>query len=196
MAAEMERRGPTAIPTTSSDSFSQPTGITQTRRFSEPVQSDSPRIFISYRRLDSADTVGRIYDKLVEHFGPDYVFKDVNSIPIGVDFPAYLEGVLAQCQLLIAVIGDKWLTIRDEMGVRRLDDPHDFVRIEIETAIRRNLPVFPILVQGAAMPSDKELPTTISTLTYKNAVAVRRDPDFHPDMDRLIKGIEERLHKT
>jgi ribosomal protein L7/L12 len=151
------------------------------------------RIFISYRRDDSADVSGRIYDRLAAKYGKDAIFKDVDSIPFGVNFKTHLESVVQQCTVQLVVIGKEWLYITDGQGNRRLNDPHDFVRIEIEAALRRGIPVIPLLVMGASMPGASDLPSSLVELTFRNGTAVRRDPDFHRDMDRVIQGIEEWL---
>src|SRR5258706_14605852 len=151
------------------------------------------KIFISYRRDDSADIAGRIYDRLVAKFGRDNVFKDVDSIPFGVNFKKHLEGVVHQCAIELVLIGKQWLDIADAEGHRRLDDPRDFVRIEIEAALGRDIPVIPLLVSGASMPAEAHLPRSLVELTYRNGTAVRRDPDFRHDMDRLIASLEQWL---
>src|SRR5476649_137833 len=96
-------------------------------------------LFVSYRRSDSADATGRIYDRLVSELGKDKVFKDVDSIPLGADFRAHLNAVVSGCQAVLAVVGPRWLDARNEAGVRRLDDADDFVRIELEAALARDL---------------------------------------------------------
>ena len=102
--------------------------------------TDSNAIFISYRRSDSNDVVGRIYDFLSQHFGPDVVFKDVDSIPLGVDFREHLNQTVGRCQVLVAVIGPTWVEVLQD----RLDQPAvDWVRAEIETALERKIPVIP-----------------------------------------------------
>ena len=150
-------------------------------------------IFISYRRDDSADVTGRIYDTLTQRFGKEAIFKDIDSIPFGVDFRKHLKEVIGSCGVLIAIIGDHWLTISDQEGQRRLDDPADYVRIEIESALQRDVPVIPLLVKGARMPKEGELPREMKDLAFRNGSMVRNDPDFHPDMDRLIKNLEQQL---
>jgi TIR domain len=145
-------------------------------------------IFISYRREDSSDVTGRIYDRLTAHFGKDTVFKDVDSIPLGVDFRKHLGDSVGRCDVLLTIIGKQWL-VADE-SQRRLDDVRDFVRIEIEAALQRDIPVIPVLVQGASVPKPADLPETLQSLVYRNGIACRPDPDFHSDMDRLIRGIE------
>ena len=112
-------------------------------------------IFVSYRRMDSNDVTGRIYDFLADHFGREVVFKDVDSIPLGVDFRTYLNDTVGSCQVLVAVIGPKWLEVLQE----RLDQPAvDWVRAEIETALGRAIPVIPLLVGGARLPGAADLP--------------------------------------
>ena len=154
---------------------------------------DTGNIFISYRRSDSADITGRIYDRLVDEFGRPVIFKDVDSIPLGTDFKEYLDRKVSDCNVLLAVIGDHWLEARDTSGNRRLDDPADFVRVEIESALEKGIPVIPIVVRGARMPLESELPLTLRRLVYMNGIQVRPDPDFHRDMDRLISALRNSI---
>jgi TIR domain len=159
----------------------------------QPVHSvKHDNIFVSYRRQDSADVTGRIYDRLIQRFGKEQIFKDVDSIPLGVDFREHLGGVVGKCDVLLAVIGNEWLA-GDTAGHRRIDDAKDFVRIEIEAALERKIPVIPVLVRGASVPTEQELPASLVLLSYRNGIAVRSDPDFHHDMDRLIAGLEAHL---
>lgn len=153
--------------------------------------SSSRNIFVSYRRSDSADIAGRIYDRLVGRFGKALIFKDVDSIPLGVDFKEHLDLKVGECSVLLAIIGDQWLDTSDAHGNRRLNDPADFVRIEIESALARNIPVIPLLVRGAKMPTEESLPDGLRKLHYRNGIAIRPDPDFHRDMDRLINALEK-----
>jgi hypothetical protein len=162
----------------------------------QPSARPSPaKVFLAYRREDSADITGRIYDKLIDHLGKDQVFKDVDSVPFGVDFRKHVDHVVSSCEIVLVVIGDRWLTTQDIKGQRRLDDPNDLVRLEIEAALRRDIPVVPVLVRSALMPSEGELPASIQALAYRNGIAVRVDPDFHADMDRLLSrlGFRPRL---
>jgi len=152
----------------------------------------SSRIFVCYRREDSADVTGRIYDRLSGHFGREHVFKDVDSIPLGVDFRAHLERVVGSCDAVVVVIGDRWLLV-EAGGSRRVDDSHDFVRVELETALERQIPVVPVLVGRAGLPRERDLPPSLAPLAYRQGTVVRPDPDFHHDMDRLIEGLDERL---
>jgi hypothetical protein len=148
-----------------------------------------PRIFISYRRNDSADVTGRIRDRLEARFGRDAIFTDVDSIPLGANFKAYIDEQVSRCDCVLAVIGPRWLSATDAKGSRRLDDPRDFVRAEVEAALARDVPVIPVLVQGASMPAADQLPASLGPLALRNGLRVRPDPDFRKDMDRLMSGI-------
>jgi TIR domain-containing protein len=149
------------------------------------------RIFISYRRRDSADVTGRIYDRLVNHFGEGAVFQDVEDIPLGMDFSEYIQEVVGKCDAFLAIIGNQWLDAADKAGGRRLDNPADNVRIEIESALLRKIPLIPVLVSGAEMPAADALPESLRKLAMRNATHVRPNPDFRSDMTRLIEGLEE-----
>lgn len=150
-------------------------------------------IFISYRREDAADVTGRIHDRLRQHFGEDAIFTDVDKIPLGVDFRAQLDDKVSRCKVLLPVIGRNWLAVKDHRGQPRLQDPDDFVRLEIESALRRDIPVIPLLVHGIEMPSKDDLPDSLQELAYRNGTRIRPDPDFHKDMDRLISALEQHL---
>jgi subtilisin family serine protease len=149
-------------------------------------------VFVSYRRHDSSDVTGRIYDSLTHRFGRDAVFKDVDSIPLGVDFRQVLTAKLANCYVFLAVIGPKWAGASKR---RPLDNVNDFVRIELEAAFQRGIPIIPVLVQGAHIPSPDRLPPSLQPLAYRNGILVRPDPDFHTDVERLVRGIEAYLPK-
>ncbi|MEP6985463.1 MAG: toll/interleukin-1 receptor domain-containing protein [Chloroflexota bacterium] len=151
-----------------------------------------PRIFISYRRSDSAAASGRIYDRLCVAFGEKAVFKDVDVIPPGANYPTLLNEAIARCDVLLAIIGSHWLTVVESNGQRRLDNPDDFVRIEIEAGLKRDsVLVIPILVDDAGMPSTGDLPESLRPLYYRNAAIVRNDPDFNRDIGRLITTIRD-----
>jgi len=151
-----------------------------------------PKIFISYRRADSRKDAGRIYDRLIQSFGKDNVFKDVDSIPLGKDFRGVLREAVAECDVLLAVLGKQWLTIKAEDGSRRLDNPNDFVRIEIESGLQRDkCLVIPVLVDHAPMPNADDLPLSLRELAFKNATIVRDDPDFHKDVNKIISALQE-----
>ncbi|MGE3507933.1 MAG: TIR domain-containing protein [Vicinamibacterales bacterium] len=160
---------------------------------SKQSANTSARVFISYRRAETADVTGRIYDRLVEHFGRRHVFKDVDSIRPGLDFRLHIQKELQGCQVAVVVIGDRWLSELGQSGMTRLLEPNDWVRLELEAVLQRGIPTIPALVKGASVPKEHELPSSIASLSYRAAVVVRSDPDFHRDVDRLIAGIEGNL---
>ena len=158
------------------------------------------KLFVSYRRDDTADLTGRLHEKLKGHFGPGTVFMDIDAIPLGVDFRKHLADEVNQCDVLLAVIGDHWLDATYQDGpkkdARRLDDPQDYVRIEVESALARGIPVVPLLVGRTAMPREADLPDGLKELAFRNAAAVRSGPDFHGQVDRLIRGLEQLLARN
>lgn len=148
------------------------------------------RIFISYRRQDTRDLTGRMCDRLISHFGPKSIFKDVDTIPPGPDFQQVLLSAIQSCDVFLAVIGDRWLSETALNGARRLDDPVDYVRVEIIEALKGRCTVIPVLAEGVRMPRPEDLPDALKPLTRRNASKLRSDPDFHRDMEKLIKAIE------
>jgi hypothetical protein len=150
-----------------------------------------PKIFISYRRDDTIDATGRMFDRLAAAFGTENVFKDVDSIPLGSDFTTIIAERLNDCEIVIVVIGRFWLTVRGRDGKARLDNPGDYVRIEIEQALNSRAVVVPALIGNIDMPREEQLPESIRKLTRKHAISIRPDPDFHRDMDRLIRALED-----
>jgi hypothetical protein len=158
---------------------------------SESSNASQGCIFLCYRRDDAGDAAGRIYDWLAREFPSGAVFKDVDSIPWGVDFSEHLSKVLQGCRVVLVVIGRHWTEARDVLGERRLDDPADYVRIEVETALGRpDLPVIPLLVSGAHMPRWTDLPESLRPLRLRNGTEVRRDPDFVADIGRLVRQLK------
>jgi len=151
--------------------------------------SEKGRIFISYRRADSAGYAGRIYDRLTAHFGVDAIFMDVDTIEAGLDFVKVLQNAVQSCDVLVALIGRRWLDIKDETGKRRLDEPEDFVRIEIAAALERDIRVIPVLVDGVNMPYSTELPENLKPLARRNAFQVDHH-SFNADARRLISQLE------
>jgi hypothetical protein len=149
-------------------------------------------IFISYRRRESSDPAGRLYDRLAERFGENQVFMDVDKIAPGVDFGEEISRAVAACRVLLAVIGPTWLTMADERGRRRLDDPDDLVRLEVEAALSRDVWVTPILTAGAVMPARHDLPESMADLARRNALTIRHE-SFGSDTGRLIAAIERVL---
>jgi len=153
------------------------------------------RIFLSYRRDDSADSTGRIYDRLEDHFGSENLVRDVDSIPPGCDFWEYISDAISESEVLLVVIGRNWQTVTNASGERRLADPRDPVRIEIEVALKKKIPIMPVVVQGAPYPDERQLPKSLKSLAFRSGIAVRPDPDFHRDVDRLIETLDRLLEK-
>lgn len=152
-------------------------------------------IFVGYRRDDTADVAGRIYDAMAQRFGRQRLFKDVDNIAPGVDFGDYINTVLPRCRVALILIGPHWLESRDESGRRRLDDEHDWVRVEIETALATpGLLVAPVLINGAQMPRSEDVPESLRPLLRRNAASIRRDPDFHDDVERLASAIRSSVN--
>src|SRR5438552_1383412 len=127
-----------------------------------------PRLVISYRREDSGLITGRIFDRLVANYGRDAIFRDIDNIPYGVDFREHVDQVLGTSDIVIAVIGPRWYGPKPWQN--RLKNPTDPVRVEIETALRKNTPLVPVLVLGASMPKARSLPDSMKQFAYRNAV--------------------------
>jgi uncharacterized protein with WD repeat len=149
-------------------------------------------IFISYRRQDSSHLAGRLYDRLADRFGADLVFMDVATIDLGVDFAEVITRAVGTCQVLVALIGPQWVTAADPDGRRRLRDPNDFVRLEIQAALERDVRLIPILVEGAPMPRVRDLPRRLAGLARRNAMTMRHE-SFPYDAERLVTAIERVL---
>ena len=155
--------------------------------------SNAPgRIFISYRRGETAYPAGWLFDRLASHFGKGQVFKDVDSIELGDDFVEVITAAVGSCDVLLALMGDRWLAITDEDGRRCLDNPDDFVRLEIEAALTRNVRVIPILVGGAQMPRASELPASMAGLVRRQALELSPNR-FDFDLRRLLKVLDRTI---
>jgi TIR domain len=153
------------------------------------------RVFISYRRQETAYAAGWLFDRLVDRYGRGQIFKDVDSIELGDDFVEVISTAVGSCDVLLALIGDQWLTIADEQGRARLDDPNDFVRLEIEAAMTRNVRVIPILVEGARMPRGDELPPSLSKLVRRQALELSPSR-FDFDTGRLLNVLDRTLDEV
>jgi hypothetical protein len=155
--------------------------------------------FISYRREDAAGYAGRLHESLERRLGPSAVFRDVDTLRPGQDFVQAIETRLASCRVLFVVIGREWLDARSAAGARRLDDPNDFVRLEVATALNRaDVLVVPVLVEGASMPVATDLPDNLRMLARRHAVTVR-DETWDADVDRLAAiagGTPPRRHSS
>jgi TRAP-type mannitol/chloroaromatic compound transport system substrate-binding protein len=154
-----------------------------------------PRIVISYRRSDSAAMAGRIFDRLHAHYGDQSMFMDIDNIPFGTDFRRFIKDTIGQSDVLVAVVGPRWLGPRDAGGPR-IHDATDPVRLEIEGALQGGLPIIPVLVDGAQMPGDEELPDNLKDFAFINAAPVDIGRDFRAHVDRLIRGIDDILAKA
>jgi hypothetical protein len=151
-------------------------------------------IFLCYRREDSLDATHRLYDALTESFDAAAVLMDLDTIPPGADFSRFLTETLGGCQVVLAIIGDHWIGARDALGGRRLDDPTDFVRLEIRTALELNKPVIPVLVGRAAMPPEHALPVDIQPLAFRQAAELRSGPSYKEQLNRLIYVLKGIVH--
>jgi TIR domain len=149
-------------------------------------------IFISYRREETAANAGRLYDLLSDHFGEARVFMDIDSIVVGVDFTRAVIEAVSGCNILLALIGRDWLTITDSKGRRRIDNPNDWVRIEIETALQRDIRVVPVLVDGAVLPQADDLPPSLQPLVKRHALELSYT-GFRSEVTRLITAVNEVL---
>jgi len=150
------------------------------------------RIFISYRRGETAYPAGWLFDRLVQHFGAVQIFKDVDSIELGDDFVEVITRAVGSCDVLLALIGDQWLTTTDANGQRRIDDPDDFVRLEIQAALTRNVLIIPILVDGAKMPRAEDLPAGLAGLARRQALELSPNR-FEYDTNRLLRVLDATL---
>ena len=148
-------------------------------------------IFISYRREDAAGYTRAIYDQVVQHFSKERVFMDVDAIEPGLPFDEAIEKAIGQCEILLAVIGQNWLAQRAGAGPR-INDPKDYVRLEIAAALSRNVRVLPVLLEGAKMPSEEELPEDLRELSLRRAVDVSHS-SFRSDVENLILAVRRAL---
>ncbi len=152
-------------------------------------------IFISYRRSDSQGEAGRVFDDLVQQFGEQTVFMDVSAIEAGRDFRKAIEEGVAKCSVLLVVIGTEWLQAKDEAGARRLSDPADFVRVETAAALKRDIPVIPVLVRGARMPLAEQLPEDLRELAYRNCIELTH-ARWKSDVRLLVEALRRLLADT
>ena len=152
-------------------------------------------IFISYRRDDAEGQAGRLFADLTHHFGDDAVFMDVSAIEPGRDFRRAIDQQVASCGVLLALIGKRWATAQNESGARRLDDPMDFVRLETASALKRDIPVIPVLVQGATIPRVEDLPEDLKELAFRNGVELTH-ARWDSDVQLLLKALRPYVQVT
>jgi TIR domain len=148
-------------------------------------------IFINYRREDAAGEAGRLFDHLAKSFSGS-LFMDVDAMKPGIDFVKQLDTQVSQCHVVLAVIGPHWLDIKDHSGQRRLDSERDYVRIELASALKRDIPVIPVLVDGAVLPSEDELPADLKPLARRQALELRHTR-FNADADAIVHALEDIL---
>ncbi|MGH9276971.1 MAG: toll/interleukin-1 receptor domain-containing protein [Acidimicrobiales bacterium] len=153
------------------------------------------RIFISYRREDTSGYAGRLNDRLRDRFGHDQVFMDIDAIEPGLDYQELIEGTIGSIDVLVALMGREWLTTPGPTGSRRLDDPDDFVRLEIAGALDRNVRVIPVLVEAAAMPTIHDLPEPLAPLARRNAIELS-DSRWDYDCERLVSVLHRALGRA
>ena len=149
-------------------------------------------IFISYRRDDAEGQAGRLFDDLSAHFGRDAVFMDVAGIKKGMDFRRIIDEHVTSCGVLLVMIGKRWLTATDAKGKRRLDDVNDFVRLETAAALSRDIPVVPVLVHDAVMPTEQELPDVLKDLAFRNGTELTH-ARWDSDVKLLIEDLRPYL---
>lgn len=151
----------------------------------------SDRIFLSYRRNDSFDATHRLFENLVQEFGEGSLVMDIDTIPAGEDFRAFIAESVRRSRVVLAIIGDHWLAMEDERTGRRLDSPDDYLRLELETAEAYRKPIIPILVGRAQMPAAETLPESLRFLSFRNAAEVRSGKRYQDDVMRLIWRLKE-----
>ena len=150
---------------------------------------DVPSIFLCYRREDTQDAAGRLHDRLVDAYGPERVFMDIDSVPLGIDFVEHVAEQIGKCSAVIVMIGKQWHTIKDKKRRRRLDNEDDLVRAEIRSALQQKIPVIPVTVQNAAMPQAEDLPEDIRLLARRNGIQLDATR-WRTDVERLVKELD------
>jgi hypothetical protein len=148
----------------------------------------SGSVFLSYRREDTRHLAGRLYDRLAQRFGHEQTFMVVDTIQPGAEFAAAIDGAVAACDVLVALIGPGWLHAGDVQGERRLNDPDDFVVLEITAALKRNIRILPVLVDGATPPPAAQLPEALVPLARRNAMRLDHET-FRSDVDAVLEAV-------
>ena len=169
---------------------------TQTKTKAQtPPNKTKPKgsIFISYRRDDSREITGRICDRLNHEFGQETIFRDVDSIPAGVDFREHINKTIEGCRAFLVVIGSQWVEAKNSLGQQRIALDTDPVKVEIEMALKKGIPIIPVLVKNGVMPEEPQLPDAIKLLAYRNAITIPAEPYFHTGVDRLIEQLKQTL---
>jgi hypothetical protein len=151
------------------------------------------RIFISYRRDDAGYVASMLREHLEEAFGAGSVFMDVDNIPLGEDFRQHLSNAVSTCDVLLALIGETWAGPLPGRPERRIDDAQDFVRIEVESALKRGIPVVPVLIDKAPMPAVDSLPPSLRELSFRNAAELRAGRDLKAHLNTLVQGLRSHV---
>jgi TIR domain len=167
-----------------------------------PVREETPestasalaRLFLCYRRDDTADAAGRLRDKLAGSYGDDRVFMDIDSVPLGIDFVEHVREQISGCAAVIVMIGRRWLTLKDKRRRRRLDNEDDLVRAEIAAALTQKIPVIPVVVQNASMPIADDLPEDIRLLARRNGIQLRPE-QWREGVERLLRELDPVMGK-
>ena len=155
-----------------------------------------PKIAISYRRADSEAMTGRIFDRLIAHYGKEAIFRDIDDIPPGIDFRVHINQTLLKTHILLAIVGPQWLGMATDGSADRIQEESDPVRVEVETALRRRVPLIPVLIGSTKMPSSDLLPPSLKDFAFRNAVKVDTGQDFDYHMDRLIRSMDAILEQA
>jgi hypothetical protein len=185
-AERIQHRSPTAL---HKRPFQDPTPTSPLQHSSAyGAPNGNLGIFISYRRDDEPHLAGRLNDRIVAEFGRARVFMDIDSVGPGSDFIEVINNALQKCQVLLVLMGGKWIDASDARGKRRLDDSNDYVRLEVESALTRGIPVIPVLVEGVRMPHMDELPERMSSLARRSAVEISHGR-FDADANRVIEAL-------
>jgi uncharacterized protein YecT (DUF1311 family) len=150
------------------------------------------KIAISYRRSDSQDITGRIFDRLAQQYGRDTVFRDIDSIQPGIDFRTQIADALTATDVLLVIVGPRWLG-RAKGAESRMDNESDPVRVEVEMALKRDIPIIPVLVSGMKMPEVGQLPPTLKDFAFRHAVQVDGGRDFDHHIDGLSRALDQIL---
>jgi tetratricopeptide (TPR) repeat protein len=161
----------------------------------DPTTPSSGGVFISYRRQETAPYARSLREELTKRLGAHQVFMDVDSIAVGVDFVEAIDQAVDACQVLLALVGPQWLTITDAEGQRRLDNPEDTVRLEIQAALARDVRVIPVLVDNTPMPSRQQLPDSLESLARRNALELSYNR-YAYDLGRLLEAVEKVVGHT
>lgn len=155
----------------------------------------SSKLFLCYRREDTQDSAGRLHDRLVDVYGLERVFMDIDSVPLGIDFVEHVTEQIGKCSAVIVMIGKQWHKIKDKKRRRRLDNEDDLVRAEIRAALQQKIPVIPVTVQNAAMPQADDLPDDIRRLARRNGIALRHD-QWREGVERLLRELNPVMGRT